>query len=952
MKLFKNILCFISVLSLSIFLYSCKSDEHVHNFEKKITPATCYESGIVREVCSCGEMYISTTLPAKGHDYKYTYLYDGTHEQVCRNDSDHRDVVRCSFSSWVTTVEPGTYTEGKEERKCVCGNTQERAIPALHQHQYSSDFVIDVYATCTEDGLKSRHCVLGDCNSKIDETVIPKLDHSYGTPEYYWSSDFATVTAKAHCNNDYNHEISETVETTYNLIYNPTCTSEGLANYVSNEFNNKLFSVQSYSVSINPTDHSYEYLITWVDYNPIFVGVCKNDSSHTISKSDVVKSSYLLKESTCTQQGVIIHSAVYTYNGVEYNSTKEEILDSKGHSYICTFTWDEDKASVSIVCENDSSHFISGDAVVTSEIVTQPTCTQPGKIIYTATFDYKNNKYTDTKEEELPVVDHAYETYEILKNPNLQENGLSKVVCSYDETHVSEIELPKLSNTNYEAIENQEKTEINYTYKYQDLSINFVVKKFNLTLDVNNELYGSVSNSQKIYETDMTTIIATPNDDYKFFGWFDGDIMVSDSAEYSLVMPSKDYNLEARFTKGDYEIIAPETTNVWDGTIASGFAKGSGTPEDPFIITTGSELAYLAYAINNVLNNGQIYYAQGYYKLGNDIDLNNIEWTPIGIAFYDNGGAGSQDYSRVFMGTFDGDSHVINNLKISYLHKAFYRFNGLFGFNMGTIKNIGLENVNISVYAPSYYHYVGALAGYNQGNVTNVYSTGKVEGSAGDSQMYVGGLFGYATGTITNCYSTANISGTSQKYYAYAGGLVGECFAKVSNSFATGNITGGSGTRSFYGYTGGLVGKYSNENNFTNCYVYEGQVLTSSGYYNKNSLGISFNETDLNDSSFYFDTLKFDRESWSFENGKLILISNNANSKTFYQLFIEENVGGSVNLKEAILKYGASVKLIITENEGYEFAGWYSNGVLLSTDKEFIYTPSCSETLTLVFNTI
>ena len=73
---------------------------------------------------------------------------------------------------------------------------------------------------------------------------------------------------------------------------------------------------------------------------------------------------------------------------------------------------------------------------------------------------------------------------------------------------------------------------------------------------------------------------------------------------------------------------------------------------------------------------------------------------------------------------------------------------------------------------------------------------------------------------------------------------------------------------------------------------------------------ISFSETDLNDRSFYFDTLKFDRESWSFNNGKLTLRSNNANLKTFYQLFIEENAGGSVNLKEAILKYGVSVKLI------------------------------------------
>lgn len=950
MKLLKNMICLIGVLSLSILLFSCKSDKHEHVFDKQIVEPTCTENGYEVYKCSCGYEYDGETIMSSGHDYKYTNLFNGTHEAICRNDSKHREIVSCKFGEWLTIVTPGTYTEGKEERQCVCGNSETRTLPALHQHQYSLDYTIDVYPTCTEDGLKSKHCINGDCSSKIDETVVPKLNHSYGTPEYYWSNDYSKVTAKAYCVNDHNHEITETVETTYNVIYDSTCISEGLAKYVSKEFSNKLFSVQSYSVSIDPINHNYDYYITWIDYTPVFVVSCKNDSNHNITYNNLNYTHYVLKTSNCTQEGIIIHSANYIYNGEEYTSTKEEIIPAKGHNYNAKFNWINDKATVELVCSNDTTHVISDNAVVVSEELIKPTCTQGGKALYTATYHYKGVNYIDTKEVVLPAVEHKYETYELLKAPNLQETGLFKVVCIYDDSHIAEVELPKLNGNDYEILDNVNDKEITYTYNYQNLSLSFTLKKYNLSLKVNNELFGNVSDGQEIYESDIRTIVATSKDDYKFFGWFDGDIMVSDSAEYSLVMPSKNYNLEARFTKGDYDIIVPETTNVWDGTIASGFAKGSGTEEDPFIISTGSELAYLAYAVNNVLNNGQIYYAQGYYKLGNDIDLNNIEWTPIGLAFYDNGGAGKQDYSRVFMGTFDGDSHVITNLKISYLHKAFYRYNGLFGFNMGSIKKLGLENVNISVHAPSYYHYVGALAGYNQGIITNVYSTGNVSGSAGDSQMYVGGLFGYSSNTITNCYSTANISGTSQKYYAYAGGLVGECYAKVTNSFATGNVSGGSKTSGFYGYIGGLVGRYSNENNFTNCYAYEGQAITNNGYPSKNTLGTPFNETDLNNSSFYFDILKFDKESWSFENGKLILISNNANSKTFYQLFIEENDGGSVNLNEAILKYGASVKLMVTENEGYEFDGWYSNGVLLSIDKEFIYTPNCSETLTLMFN--
>ena len=43
---------------------------------------------------------------------------------------------------------------------------------------------------------------------------------------------------------------------------------------------------------------------------------------------------------------------------------------------------------------------------------------------------------------------------------------------------------------------------------------------------------------------------------------------------------------------------AEETVNVWNGSIASGFAAGDGTQGNPFQIETAAQLAYFAKTVN------------------------------------------------------------------------------------------------------------------------------------------------------------------------------------------------------------------------------------------------------------------------------------------------------------------------------------------------------------------
>jgi len=184
------------------------------------------------------------------------------------------------------------------------------------------------------------------------------------------------------------------------------------------------------------------------------------------------------------------------------------------------------------------------------------------------------------------------------------------------------------------------------------------------------------------------------------------------------------------------------------------------------------------------------------FVLANDIDLeqccaDNIAdggWNPIGTI------------SKPFKGTFDGNGHVIKNLKID---RETSDYQGLFGYisDDAEIKNIALENVSVTGQG----NYVGGLAGYSYGDITNSYAMGNVTGQGN----YVGGLAGSSSSSsITNSYATGTVSGTDR-----VGGLAGNSSSSITNSYATGTV---SGTDS----VGGLVGySSSSSSSITNSYA-------------------------------------------------------------------------------------------------------------------------------------
>ncbi len=234
-------------------------------------------------------------------------------------------------------------------------------------------------------------------------------------------------------------------------------------------------------------------------------------------------------------------------------------------------------------------------------------------------------------------------------------------------------------------------------------------------------------------------------------------------------------------------IVSLHAQIVWDGT-ASAQWTGSGTKDDPYLISNAKQLAGLAKRVNGGNN-----YGDKYFKLTADILLNDTTnwqnwenqapantWTPIGDC---------NTYSARFDGSFDGGGHTIAGVYMkNYDHgqtESSGRYFGLFG-KRGQFASSSNLHIFAS-YIEANAGYVGLLAGY-RGNIENCTVRGKI--IARDAVTYVGGFCGDSwDGYITNSSAYVDIIVQNTTQDLYCGGVAGSVSSHMTNTHAYGDIS-------------------------------------------------------------------------------------------------------------------------------------------------------------------
>ena len=234
------------------------------------------------------------------------------------------------------------------------------------------------------------------------------------------------------------------------------------------------------------------------------------------------------------------------------------------------------------------------------------------------------------------------------------------------------------------------------------------------------------------------------------------------------------------------------SADVWDGeAVADGFASGSGTEADPYLIETAAQLVYF----RNQVDAG-VTYAGKFVKLNKDIDLYGIPFDPIGFGYWKEGKIeDGVDKNTVFMGTFDGGNHTIYNLyqncweldpdKTNYSTYTYSTAGaGLFAsIKDATIKNLAISGAEVVFECVD----MGIVVGYAQGecHFENIVVT---NANIANYNRYTGGLVGevsygpYGTDTTLGYShtfknitidSTVKVSGLWGSFGCGMGGVIG-----------------------------------------------------------------------------------------------------------------------------------------------------------------------------------
>lgn len=130
-------------------------------YDEDVTAPTCTEKGYTTFTCACGYSYVGAEVNATDHKWGTPEKNgDGTHTVTCEHDSEHTDVIDCTYTEKVTA--PTCTVAGFTTYTCACGYSYTDNEVAATGHKYDED-------TWVTTGSHHYHAAICGCEGEMKD---------------------------------------------------------------------------------------------------------------------------------------------------------------------------------------------------------------------------------------------------------------------------------------------------------------------------------------------------------------------------------------------------------------------------------------------------------------------------------------------------------------------------------------------------------------------------------------------------------------------------------------------------------------------------------------------------------------------------------------------------------------------------------------------------------------
>ena len=399
-----------------------------HNYETVSEPAYCGRNAFTEERCSdCGLIKEGTRVEAKNtaHEHHYIKFHETYYTKTDSGSWNEADNYVCpECGACITEPVKPKYEQANstyEKRKAIWDEAQKNAAEG-HAYTATDAEWSDDHTSVTFQNLKCETCA----------NQINKLDCLLESDE--------NATNKANRDSIENH-LAEKVTATAKLAGHTGTCEQGVTMYykAADKTADGVKYVVTTTEAKEAGKHAYTGTWAWTEvkddngnvtgYTASVTGVkcsvCDDEpKAEQITVADAVKDTEKSVAATCTEKGKDVYTATATVKDAEgkteigtLTDTYEVELAALGHKYgapVWNWTKGENNtytATATFTCANDEKHVETVDAKVT-EKSDGATCTEAGKITYTAKVTFEGKDYTDTKTEEVAALGHDYKVSE------------------------------------------------------------------------------------------------------------------------------------------------------------------------------------------------------------------------------------------------------------------------------------------------------------------------------------------------------------------------------------------------------------------------------------------------------------------------------------------------------------------------------------------------------------